>query len=160
MLVVAGGVGLALYLGRRQEEPKLLVIERTTNGSATATTTADPPADTASATPSSSSAAPRASQGKPPKTPAGDPLSAAFAKNQPDIEACFVTKGAGASTPDISVRFTIDTEGVVQRAEVSPADVASSPLGACIVGVARKTRFPAQAAPATFRIPLRARKSP
>ena len=160
VVLAAGGIGLTLYLGRRQEEPKLLVIERTTNASATATT--DTPVDTASAsaTPSAPSSSSRPPQGKPPKAPAGDPLSAAFAKNQPDIEACFATKGAAGGTPDVSVRFSIDTEGVVQRAEVSPADVASSPLGACIAGVARKTRFPAQAAPATFRIPLRARKAP
>lgn len=160
-LVVVASVGIALYLGRRQEEPKLLVIERTTNASATATTTTDTPGDTASAVPSTPSASPRPSQGKPSKpAPAGDPLSAAFAKNQPDIEACFASKGAAGGTPDVSVRFSIDTEGVVQRAEVAPAEVASSPLGACIAGVARKTRFPAQAAPATFRIPLRARKAP
>ena len=160
VLVVVASVGLALYLGRRQEEPKLLVIERTTNASATPTAT-DTPGDTASAAPSAPSAPPRPSQGKPSKpAPAGDPLSAAFAKNQPDIEACFASKGAAGGTPDVSVRFSIDTEGVVQRAEVSPADVASSPLGACIAGVARRTRFPAQAAPATFRIPLRARKAP
>ncbi len=157
-VLVAGGVGLALYLGRRQEEPKLLVIERTTNASATPTN--DTPVDTASAAPSAPSSSSRPPQGKPPKALAGDPLSAAFAKNQPDIEACFVTKGAAGGTPDVSVRFTIDTEGVVQRAEVSPAEVASSPLGACIAGVGRRTRFPAQSAPATFRIPLRARKAP
>ena len=157
-VLVVGGVALALSLGRRQEEPKLLVIERTTNASAAPTI--DPPLDTASAAPSAPSASSRPPQGKPPKAPAGDPLSAAFAKNQPDIEACFVTKGAAGGTPDVSVRFTIDTEGVVQRAEVSPAEIAGSPLGACLAGIARKTRFPAQAAPATFRIPLRARKAP
>ena len=158
-LVVVASVGLALYLGRRQEEPKLLVIERTTNASATATDTPGDAPSSAASSPSASS--PRPLQAKPQKpAPAGDPLSAAFAKNQPDIEACFASKGAAGGTPDVSVRFSIDTEGVVQRAEVSPAEVASSPLGACIAGVARRTRFPAQAAPATFRIPLRARKSP
>ena len=96
-----------------------------------------------------------------PAAPAGDPLSAAFAKNQPEIEGCFRDQAASASgTADVSVRFTIDKEGVVQRAELSPPDLAGAPLGQCILGVARKTRFPSQSAPATFRIPLRARKTP
>ena len=167
-VVAVAGVTLAIVLGRRSEDPQILVIERNTNASSTPAPTGEAPTTTAneapvgsgSGAPSSPSARSSSAQGKPLKpAPAGDPLSAAFAKNQPDIEACFRDKGAGG-TPEMSVRFTIDTEGVVQRAELSPPEVASSPLGSCIVGVARRTRFPAQAAPATFRIPLRARKAP
>jgi hypothetical protein len=48
----------------------------------------------------------------------------------------------------------------VQRADMTPADVASSPVGQCILGVAKQTKFPPQNAPITFSIPLRARRSP
>ncbi len=171
-LAVVVGVVLVVVLRRPPEEPKVLVIERNSNATSTPSPSAsvpvDGPVDTAAggggagggAVPASSAQAKASASGKPGKpAPAGDPLSAAFAKNQPDIEACFRDKAAAGGTPEVSVRFTIDTEGVVQRAELSPAEVASTPLGSCIVGVARRTRFPAQAAPATFRIPLRARKS-
>ena len=65
-----------------------------------------------------------------------------------------------SGNPDVSVRLTIDREGVVQKAELSPAELAGLPLGQCILGVARRTHFPAQSAPATFRIPLRTRRVP
>ncbi|MDB4996801.1 MAG: Endo,4-beta-xylanase precursor, partial [Myxococcaceae bacterium] len=82
-------------------------------------------------------------------------------KNQPAIEACFRDQAANVSgSPEISVRFTIDAAGAVQRAELSPPELANVPLGTCILGVARSTRFPAESGPATFRIPLRARKLP
>ena len=96
-----------------------------------------------------------------PAAPAGDPLSAALAKRQPEIEACFQNNTANVSgTPEVSVRFTIDAEGVVQRAELSPSALAGVPLGQCILGVSRSTRFPRESGPATFRIPLRTRKVP
>ena len=171
--LVGAGAGLAIYFGRRTDDAKILVIERNTNASASpdpasptsteilGTRATDTPGSTSSSSPPSSSAS--VAQVKPSKTaaPFADPLSAAFAKNQPEIEGCFRDKAAsGGGASDVSVRFTIDKDGVVQRAELSPPDLAGGPLGQCILGVARKTRFPPQPAPATFRIPLRARKAP
>jgi hypothetical protein len=164
IVVLAGaGAALAVRFARPAEEPKLVVIERNANTTATPSAPASVPAATAEPSSiASSSAAPAASPSKPAgKAPAGDPLSAAFAKNQPEIEGCFRDKAANVSgAPEVSVRFTIDKEGTVQRAELAPAELAGVPLGQCILAVARKTQFPAQAAPATFRIPLRARKAP
>ncbi len=168
--LVGAGAGLAIYFGRRTDDSKILVIERNTNAStppepsASAETpgarASDVPAGTASAG-AASSASPLPVRSSKPPAPAGDPLSAAFAKNQPEIEGCFRDKAAsGGGAADVSVRFTIDKDGVVQRAELSPPDLAGAPLGQCILSVARKTHFPSQSAPATFRIPLRARKAP
>lgn len=169
--LVGAGAGLAIYFGRRTDDAKILVIERNTNASvspdpASPTSTEIPgtrATDTLGSTSSSPSSSASVAQVKPSKTaaPFADPLSAAFAKNQPEIEGCFRDKAAsGGGASDVSVRFTIDKDGVVQRAELSPPDLAGGPLGQCILGVARKTRFPPQPAPATFRIPLRARKAP
>lgn len=175
-VVVSAAVGVALYVGRRPEEPKILVIERSpgsggalvagsgpTPTTTTMMTDGAPDASAAAAavtasSPSSSGAAPSTQVRPAAPAPAGDPLSAAFAKNQQAIKACFADKAAG-DAPDVSVRFTIDKHGVVQRAELSPAKLEGAPLGQCILRVARRTKFPAQAAPATFRIPLRARKT-
>ncbi len=172
VLLVGALVALVVILLRRSDDQtKLVVIERSSNSSETAGAGSVVASSASIVTPASSSAAaaddsarPTASTagtaGKGPKPPAGgDPLSAAFAKNQPEIEACFRDKAAPGSSPEVSVRFSIDKEGVVQRAEVIPSDLTSTPLGQCIVGVAKRTRFPAQSAPATFRIPLRAKKS-
>jgi serine/threonine-protein kinase len=170
--VVGVSVALALHFGRRSEseEPKYVLIERNATSANAASTGASSTTAEASAAPAISAASPsepaeprvasRDAGARAPK-PAGDPLSAALAKNQPEIEACFRDKAANVTgTPEVSVRFTIDQEGTVQRAELSPAELASAPLGQCILGVARRTRFPAQSGPATFRIPLRARKVP
>jgi eukaryotic-like serine/threonine-protein kinase len=172
-LVVLGavGAGVAVFLARRPEPegPKILLVEHNAAGGSpsgsageTATSTAAPSSaePPASAGPSATSAPASGARTAKPVAPSGDPLSAALAKNQGEIEACFRDKGSSAGGSDVSVRISIDREGVVQRAEVLPAEVSGTPLGQCIAGVARKTKFPAQAAPATFRIPLRARRVP
>ncbi len=88
-----------------------------------------------------------------------DSLSAAFAKNQGRVEACFQHEVADLKgSPEISVRFSVDRDGRVQSAELLPSSVASLPLGQCILGVAQKTQFPPQSAPVTFRIPIRAHR--
>jgi serine/threonine-protein kinase len=165
VVLASAAAGIALALGRRtSDEPRFVLIERNaTTASATSasaaapTSTPTPPvtdprldADAGPAKP----AGPRSSK----PAPAADPLSAALAKNQPAIEACFRDQANVTGAPEISVRFTIDRAGAVQRAELAPPELAGVPLGACILGVARGTRFPAESGPATFRIPLRARK--
>jgi hypothetical protein len=57
------------------------------------------------------------------------------------------------------VRFQIAATGAVQSAELIPAGMSGSPLGQCILGVARSTKFPASDAPVSFTIPITARKT-
>lgn len=169
--------GVVLYLGRRSEaeEPKIVLIERGSGSQAAPGDSVAPPTPKVAGDNRPATDAPDAGNGasaNPPDpkasgvksakpAPAGDPLSAAFAKKQPEIETCFRSDTGTGGSPEISVRFTIDAAGVVQRAELTPADLAGAPLGQCILGVARRTQFPAQSSPSTsFRIPLRARRSP
>jgi serine/threonine-protein kinase len=166
LVIVGGGITAALVIIARRPDPdtdaKVILVEHTstaTNSSATVPVNNDPPPTTPTTT---SSGTPATSvSGKPaPTKPGLDPLSAAFAKNQPAIETCFQSNASAASSaPEIGVRFSIDKEGSVQKAELIPADLTSTPLGECILGIAKRTQFPAQAAPATFRIPLKARRS-
>ena len=88
-------------------------------------------------------------------------MSAAFAKNHGAIEGCFRDHASDMSgSPEVSVRFVIDKDGVVKSAELTPVSLTSTALGGCIVGVATRTRFPAQPRETTkFSIPLRAKKS-
>jgi hypothetical protein len=171
-LVLIAGVpaGIALFFSSRGEavDRKFVVIEHNAGGTITSAS-ASAPASALTRPDSSVDAHARdavvARPNKPDKpekpAPGPDPLSAALAKNQPDIEACFRDKGANVSgSPEVSLRLTIDRAGAVQRASILPAELTDLPLGQCILGVAKRTPFPADVGPATFRIPLRARKVP
>jgi eukaryotic-like serine/threonine-protein kinase len=90
----------------------------------------------------------------------GSSLTAAFQKQRGRVEACFRAQADDASAqPQLTIRFQIEATGAVRSVELSPAAVAGSALGACILGVARSTRFPAGEAPVSFTIPITARKT-
>jgi hypothetical protein len=55
------------------------------------------------------------------------------------------------------VRFSLAANGNVETAELMPASVSGTPLGACILRVARGTRFPPPGQSVAFRIPITAR---
>jgi eukaryotic-like serine/threonine-protein kinase len=113
---------------------------------------------TASATaPSAASAAGRVGS-SPASENRGALLARAFQKQEGKIQSCFQQHGDGASgTPNISVRFQIDASGAVQNAALSPSSVAGTPVGQCILGVARGTNFGQQPEPISFSIPIAAR---
>ncbi len=81
-------------------------------------------------------------------------LTRAFARRRKSVERCFERFG-GADAVDVSVRFEVDTGGRVAAAAILPDGVARSEVGACLLEVARSTKFPRQPKPVTFRIPLR-----
>jgi serine/threonine protein kinase len=83
------------------------------------------------------------------------PLARAFQRQSGRLQSCFEQDPGNAQ--GISVRFQIDTAGKVQRAAVTPASVAATPLGECILGVARATTFGPQPEPIAFSIPIAAR---
>jgi hypothetical protein len=60
--------------------------------------------------------------------------------------------------PEVSVHFRIDTSGHVTSADLAPAALNGTPLGQCIIGVARGTDFGQQAEPFSFTIPITARR--
>ncbi len=86
-------------------------------------------------------------------------LTRLFAKQQRRITACFQKHPIRQALPRVSVRITINTAGVVQRAEVLPPAVGSTPLGSCIAKVAQTTSFGPQPDVTTFRIPITTRVS-
>ncbi|HMA96788.1 MAG TPA: TonB family protein, partial [Polyangiaceae bacterium] len=86
-------------------------------------------------------------------------LSRTFAKRQAAMQQCFQSNAVDVSgTPEVSVRFRIDTDGTVQSASISPTAIGATPLGQCLVQVARSTKFGPQAQPLTFSIPVTTRK--
>jgi hypothetical protein len=162
-------VGATLYWrAHRRPEPAagsvVLVAER---GSAQIETDAGAGAATASEPDAATAADPEPEPDagvkikRPPPPPPLDSLSAAFSRRQNLVTRCVETHGGGGPVqlPGLALRFEIDAAGVPTKVDVFPADVARTPLGACIADVGRGTRFPRQAAPTAFKIPLTVRAS-
>ncbi|MFO0728340.1 MAG: protein kinase [Myxococcota bacterium] len=115
--------------------------------------TAEPPSPSASPAPPDQSAAPR-----PPKEGPVEALTRAFAKNEPAVERCYREHAAEVDRArEVFLRFRVGAQGEVERAELLPPELASTPLGDCLLKVARAAKFPGQGAPLGFRIPLSVR---
>jgi len=140
-----------------------------TAGPATEATTAAPgtqPASAVSAPPPSPPAgsSPRAAPGHPASasSPGGKVASVSrrFAQRQGEIQACFQRHAKELEgQPKISVSFSVDVAGKVEAARLSPGALATTPLGTCVLDVARSTRFGPQDGPLKFSIPITARVS-
>jgi serine/threonine protein kinase len=88
-----------------------------------------------------------------------DALTRAFARREADVGRCFDAQAADLpGAPKLAIRFTVDVEGHVKAAQIFPAEVASTPLGQCLAGVARGTEFGPQKEEMSFRIPIVARR--
>lgn len=168
-IFAAAGAGAAV-LFRPQPEPRarVLVIEKDNVGSEPTVASALPPAPeppsaapVASAPPITASTASAAlSRRAPAAAPAdrGALLARAFQRQEAKIQSCFQQHaGSVDGQSGISVRFQIDQAGSVQRAQVTPAAVAATPLGPCIIAIARATEFGPQPEPLSFAIPISAR---
>src|SRR5690606_27853536 len=82
-------------------------------------------------------------------------VTRAFRGRRAAVERCFAEHAMDAL--EVSIRFRIDREGRVERADVLPASVARTALGECLREVARQTDFGPQRAPMSFRIPITVR---
>jgi serine/threonine-protein kinase len=94
----------------------------------------------------------------PAATSRGGSLAAAFQRQEAAIQSCYRQHAEGVEQPALSVRFQIDQAGGVRTATVSPSSIAGTPLGQCIIGIARKTSFGPQSEPISFAIPIAARQ--
>jgi hypothetical protein len=163
---------IALIQGRGPGEPsEVLVIERetireraapapTADAGASAEAAATPAiADDGSVTADEPEAPPArpASRSPRPADPAAN-LTRHFLARQPALRQCFRQHTTSLEgQPQISFRFTVDRRGDVDRVELLDPAVAGTPLGGCLLSVARGTRFGPQRAPVTFRIPITVR---
>jgi serine/threonine protein kinase len=101
------------------------------------------------------SASRRAHAGRTTRASGPEALSAAVAGRSADLRRCFTDASPRAdAADDISLRFEVGVDGAARAVTVSPAAVAATPLGACLVKVGRGTSFAPQPAPITFRIPV------
>jgi len=87
-------------------------------------------------------------------------LSATFQLQQSKIETCFERFAQEVGRPNLSVQFQVRVDGSVKSADLIPAALGGSPMGLCLLQVARATRFQALNEPISFSIPITARRLP
>jgi serine/threonine-protein kinase len=162
--LLLGGAAFAAF--GRAEEPaptRFLLIEKqpatSPSSEVPATAPAPPPVEasaSAAAAAELKAPAPLATAKPAGASSPGTSLSAAFQRQQGRIAGCFRGSPSDLGQPQITVHFKIDAAGSVQAAELSPASVAGSALGGCILGIARSTHFPATGSAVNFAIPITA----
>jgi serine/threonine-protein kinase len=175
LLVVAlagGGIAWALLDGRPEPRPTFVVVQSSTPDASASTPSASdassavPVIDAASPAIDSGSATAGGSEPNPnPRPPEGQStagdvgrLTAAFHARRRDVHACFTRDGEGERGDAVTIRFTIDARGSVTSARIAPASFTSTPLGQCVLGVARTTQFPALGRALEFSIPVQIRQ--
>ena len=85
-------------------------------------------------------------------------LTSAFKSQKKRVKSCFNAHAdALKDINQISFVFTVNAAGAVQNVGLQPASIKGSPLGSCVLNVARSTRFPKQQGTITFTIPVRVR---
>jgi hypothetical protein len=168
--VVAAGVTVAAIslLQPRPEPPsasRFIVVESPDKtGAAPAASAAAPAPAVVTANAGASASAPVSAE-PPPNNPARRPepsgaaaLTRHFAKREGELQRCFERHAAALSgQPEISVDFEVAPSGKVQSAALKPPSLAPTPLGKCLIDVARGTSFGAVGKALRFSIPIRAR---
>lgn len=168
LLVSAGGIVAALVLARAQPPaPRFVLVQEGEvvgeGGSIRApqapetSTTGRGVSSAAGVTPTAAPVEPHTAAPRP--APPEQALTRAFARQERRVERCFVEHATDTErAAQIAVRFRVDATGRVERAELIPAVLETSPLGVCLLEAARETKFDPQAKPMTFRIPVTVRR--
>lgn len=176
----AGALALALLLlfARAQDPapagPRYLLLDNTEAPAPDARVTSAPSVPAAvsgppvAQEPLASAGAPAARPARKPSEPTARPaparadpaaLSRQFRAHQPAVQGCFRQHAEQIEgNPRISVRFELDGAGTVNRASLSPSALERTPLGACLIRVARGARFGAPKEPVAFSIPITAQR--
>jgi len=85
-------------------------------------------------------------------------LSRSFARRERALGECFERHAAEVEgQPEISIDFEVAASGKVNSASLVPRRLSDTPLGRCLLGVARSTEFGALGKTTRFSIPIRAR---
>jgi serine/threonine-protein kinase len=177
--LLAAGAAAFAFTAKKPEAPasRFVVVERQSANDpaepSTETVAAPAPSGVPASAPPPASAAPleTASAAEVPSgKSAGTPnlgstkpdassLSRQVQRHHGAIESCFVQHVKEVDgRPEVSVRFRVNTAGHVEGADLFPAALGGTPLGQCVVGVARAIDFGPQTEPVSFTIPITARR--
>jgi outer membrane biosynthesis protein TonB len=140
----------------------VIVIEREPSALGDSAFMAEPSAPPMAAVSNGPAVVAKAAVAKLPASQAVSPepamLTSVFIREQARVQRCFGAHARPAdSDSEIMVEFRVDASGSVEKAELVPANLASGALGACLIAVAKATRFPRLTHGVTFRIPIQAR---
>jgi serine/threonine-protein kinase len=90
---------------------------------------------------------------------AAEALAQSFRAQRASVVRCVNTYPREVEqSPKLTLRLSLDVQGSVSDARLSPVELAGTPLSACIEGAARALKFPRQTGPIVFDVPLTARK--
>jgi hypothetical protein len=90
---------------------------------------------------------------------AAEALAQSFRAQRASIVRCVNTYPSEVEqSPKLTLRLSLSAQGAVSDAKLSPAELSGTPLSACIEAAARSLKFPKQAGPIVFDVPLTARK--
>ena len=178
-LLAAAAVAYAFAREKPEATSRFVVVERQSATESSSEPTPAPPSVVTSAAPPSAVASPTVAASVPapaasaPPTTRERPGDVAAAGAKPDaamlsrkvqqrrggIEACFVEHVKDVDgRPEVSVRFKVNPSGHVDSADLVPGALNTTPLGQCLVGVARGIDFGPQPEPVSFTIPITARR--
>jgi eukaryotic-like serine/threonine-protein kinase len=100
---------------------------------------------------------PATSPAHPGKKSTSAALSRALSRREPELSACFESYAAEVrGQPEVAIEFEVDGRGKVVHAALVPRSLESSPLGRCLLGVARTTQFGPNDKVTRFTIPIHA----
>ncbi|HEX4334417.1 MAG TPA: protein kinase [Polyangiaceae bacterium] len=173
-VAVLAAAAAAYAFTARKDEPtsRFVVVERqsTTEPSAPVTAIAPVPSAIPSAQPAVTASVPEPapSEVPPPRSDVApstagkaDPasLSRKVQGHRGAIESCFTENVKEMDgRPEVSVHFRVNASGRVDAADLVPAALNATPLGQCLIGVARRIDFGALTESLSFTIPITARR--
>jgi serine/threonine protein kinase len=142
--IIGGVAALVLALQPPPADPPQFVVMQNQANPATTpvVSVTSPPSTSASAAP----------------VDAATRLTQALHSRQGHIQHCFEThvkQVAGA--PEVSLKVQLEADGTVLKVRISPSSLEATPLGECLRGVARETKFPAPGQRLTLTLPITAR---
>lgn len=150
LLLAGGSILLAQQRGgSAPAEQRFIVVESpTAAASPTLAATSGAPAEGAAAL----------------QPPSAGAVSAAvarqLARRQAALQSCIQQElaGVGSGTVEATLHFDVAASGAVQAATLEPGTLESSPVGQCLLRVARETTFQGLQEGVRFSVPLRTRR--
>jgi serine/threonine protein kinase len=154
---------IVLVLARPTQPPTTAVpirVVSTSNQLPPAQPVAPPPA--AAARPAAPEAVALATADKPKPGKRGAEahgLTLALRRQQAKLEGCFRQHSVELEgQPTMQLEFDLEASGAIKRVGITPKALAATSLGECLLAVGERTKFPEQAGPVSFAIPLTARR--
>jgi predicted Zn finger-like uncharacterized protein len=87
----------------------------------------------------------------------GEQIRSTIGRNRASIQRCYereMRRTSRSGDLRVVIRLTVQPSGIVSSARVSPSQVRGSSLGTCIMGAARRWRFPSATASSTVEAPF------